>query len=223
MWIIGDIHGCLTELKILLSKIPGDEKLLFVGDYVDRGPDSFGVIERLIIEKHRSQYLIGNHEEMMIEYLHDSVKSPHNFWLHFNNGGTETLKSYSLNEKSIFSDLPSSHQDFFSNLKLYYENDSFIAVHAGLRPNGDTSLEKQKREDFLWIRREWIQNESRWTGKHVYYGHTPMFMITGGKSQKEFITGKNSTGIDTGCVFGGYLSAINTDTKKIIQIQHGED
>ncbi|MDH5657636.1 MAG: metallophosphoesterase, partial [Spirochaetia bacterium] len=68
MWIIGDIHGCLKALNSLLSKIPGDENLLFIGDYVDRGPDSAGVIDRIIIEKHRSVYLLGNHEEMMLDY-----------------------------------------------------------------------------------------------------------------------------------------------------------
>ena len=220
MWIIGDIHGCFKELNLLLNTIPADEKLLFLGDYVDRGPDSYNVIERIMVEKHRSIYLLGNHEEMMIDFLKNNGKNTHNFWLHTNNGGKETLDSYSLNNNSTFSNIPISHQDFLMNLKLYHEDDHFIAVHAGIRINGETSLENQKKEDLIWIRNEWIQNEFKWTGKHIYYGHTPYFMISDKTSMKEFIRGKKSTGLDTGCVYGGFLSAINTETLDVIQIKN---
>ncbi|HNL70573.1 MAG TPA: metallophosphoesterase, partial [Leptospiraceae bacterium] len=71
MWIIGDIHGCLRELDALLDRIPEHEPLLFLGDYVDRGPDSAGVIERCLREKERSTFLMGNHESMMIHYFTD--------------------------------------------------------------------------------------------------------------------------------------------------------
>ena len=218
MWIIGDIHGCLKSLTSLLSKIPGNEKLLFIGDYVDRGPDSSGVIDRILIEKHRSIFLLGNHEEMMLEYLTYPGNPSAMYWLHKNNGGMETLDSYNLQKTAVLNDLPEEHLQFLHSLKLYHEEESFIAVHAGLRINGSVLLSDQKKQDLLWIRNEWIRNEIRWEGKHVFYGHTPSFMISDGASYQDLIQGRNSTGIDTGCVFGGYLTAINTKTDEIIQV-----
>jgi len=218
MWIIGDIHGCFTELDKLLSSIPSNDKLLFLGDYVDRGLHSFNVIERILLEKHRSVYLLGNHEEMMIDFLKNNGDKRDHYWLHIHNGGKETLDSYSLNINSNFSDIPVSHQEFLSNLNLYYEDDNFIAVHAGIRVTEDINMENQKKEDLLWIRNEWILNEFKWTGKHIYYGHTSSYMFSENTSFKEFIRGKKSTGLDTGCVYGGYLSAINTKTLDTIQI-----
>ncbi|MDH5656302.1 MAG: hypothetical protein OEZ34_10360, partial [Spirochaetia bacterium] len=144
----------------------------------------------------------------------------HMFWLHQNNGGMDTLDSYQLNKNAVIKDLPEEHLDFLNNLKLYHEDKNFIAVHAGIRINGDTAIANQKKQDLLWIRNEWIRNESKWDGKHIYYGHTPCFMISDGASYSDFINGKKSTGIDTGCVYGGFLSAVNSETGEIIQVQN---
>ncbi|MCE9597913.1 MAG: metallophosphoesterase [Spirochaetia bacterium] len=216
MWIIGDIHGCLEELEELLRQIPQGDALLFLGDYVDRGPSASGVIARVMREKHRSQYLLGNHESMMLNFFKDPGSDEGTSWLHPMNGGQNTLQSYGLSSGSSYESLPQSHREFLESLLLSFENEDFIAVHAGLDP--DVDLAHQRRETILWVRETWIQGEMRWTGKRVYYGHTPTRYVNGLMNQKDPIRGKRSIGLDTGCVFGGFLSAMNAYTDELIQI-----
>ena len=219
-WIIGDIHGCLSELEILLDRIGSEAHLIFVGDYIDRGPDSFQVVERLLREKHRSTFLMGNHEAMMLNFFKSPNSPGHTAWTYWANGGQETLRSYGLKEdETNFELLPDKHREFYKNLELYYEGDDFIVVHAGVRPSESQDMKKQYMEDLLWIRMEWIRSEHLWAGKKVYYGHTPSLYIYGPDRQQRPIYGKNSVGIDTGCVYGGYLTAINQATGDLIQVR----
>jgi len=219
MWMIGDIHGCFAELEELLGQIPADDPLVFLGDYIDRGEDPFRVVERLLREKERSVFLMGNHEEMFLTFFLNPQQPGSNAWILPANGSEQTLRSYKLNRSSSFEEFPRTHRDFFTSLRLYYETESFIAVHAGLRITGSHDLSLQEKEDLLWIRHEWISNESKWTGKHVYYGHTPsLFVLRNGASCKP-IYGKNSTGIDTGCYLHGCLTAIHSDSHRLIQVK----
>ncbi len=218
MWIIGDIHGCLDELELLLDRIPRKDRLIFIGDYIDRGPDSAGVVERALEERDRSRYLLGNHESMMLAYYDDPDSREGLAWTFWGNGGQATLRSYGLTEDAEFTDLPRAHQEFYRNLELAIEEDSFIAVHAGVRiTSPNTPLLDQDRDDLLWIREEWIRKEHLWNGKTIYYGHTPSRYVLGANRQTEPIPGQKSLGIDTGCVFGGALTAVNVRTRELIQ------
>lgn len=216
-YLIGDIHGCLTELEALLQKLPTKAQLVFLGDYIDRGPDSKGCIERLMQEKHRSIYLRGNHEQMLLDYFHNHESPDTMMWLRRVNGGPQTLESYGLEPDCQFTDLPASHREFIESLPLYYEDAHFIAVHAGVNVNVPR-LADQAENDLLYIRMNWISNEAQWSGKHVVFGHTPARYLYGRKRQHEIIRGKKSTGIDTGCVYGGSLTALNVATRGVIQV-----
>ena len=117
-WVIGDIHGCLLELELLLEQIPRKDKLVFLGDYIDRGPESAGVVDRLLKEKERSIFIKGNHETMFLSYF----KSPANERIpdsaFIMNGGEITLHSYGLKRgDQDFKKIPTIHRKFYQNLK----------------------------------------------------------------------------------------------------------
>ena len=218
-WIIGDIHGCIYELEALLDRIPGEDRLCFVGDYIDRGPDSARVVNRLLREKDRSVFLTGNHEAMLMAYFHNPGSPEGESWTFMANGGQKTLRSYGLKDERDFLFLPKSHQEFYKSLKTYYEDDEFIVVHAGVRVLDNPDIKIQNKSDLLWIREEWINNENRWTGKKIYYGHTPTRYIQGFENEHIPLIGKKSVGIDTGCVYGGYLTAICPQNDEIVQVK----
>jgi serine/threonine protein phosphatase 1 len=224
-WIIGDIHGCLSQLNELLDLIPDDgEKRIFLGDYIDRGPDSAGVVDRLLKDRENSIFLKGNHEVMLLEYYLHNDKA----WLWPANGAADTLRSYGMNLTDNFDKLPESHQEFFLSLLPWYEAKDFICVHAGFNPENGTDLSRQNTDDLYWIREHWILNEQKWKGKHVYFGHTvtddidrffsgPNLSIPNISQTGPFF-GKKSTGLDTGCVYGGRLTAIHHPSKRVISI-----
>ena len=205
----------MTELLRLLPK---KEPLVFLGDYVDRGPDSSGVLERLLREEERSVFLMGNHEDMLLQHMSTKRAKIWNPWLHPANGGMATLRSYRLDERAFLEDLPFEHQRFLQSLQLYHEDQSFIAVHAGIRVEGFGVLADQARDDLLWIRSDWLSVRETWVGKTVYYGHTPTRHFQGVENEASPIAGGHSLGIDTGCVYGGYLTAANTNTGELIQV-----
>ena len=223
MWVIGDIHGCLDELEELLDLIPARDPLLFIGDYIDRGPASACVVDRVLEEEGRSVFLKGNHEDMMLSYYRDPDSREGLAWTFWGNGGPATLRSYGLSEQDAYNRYPKRHREFYENLRLYYEDEHCIAVHAGLRLSSDEHptppLEEQDEDDLLWIREEWIRHEHRWKGKKVYYGHTPSRYVLGDAGEHDPIVGENSVGLDTGCVFGGSLSAMHTETGELIQVK----
>lgn len=199
---IGDIHGCLDQLNTLMAQVmpTAGDQVIFLGDYVDRGPASAGVIDALI-EFGRtfpsSVFLRGNHEQMFTDYLegHD----PTAFLI---NGGLKTLNSY---QDSGQWPIPSSHHNFLETLLNYYETEDYIFVHAGLRPC--IPLAEQDNSDLIWIRRAFISSDYDW-GKTVVYGHTPL---------EEPFLAETRLGLDTGCVYGRQLTCCDVRTRQVWQ------
>lgn len=188
---VGDIHGCLSQLEKLLGKVRPtmQDRIVFLGDYIDRGPDPRGVLDYLISFRERfprTVFLKGNHEEMFLDFV-----AGRNQLLYFNNGGETTLQSYREGSKLR---IPKAHLDFLENLRLYYETDDHIFVHAGLRPG--ICPEEQNPRDLVWIREEFLFSSYDW-GKTVVFGHTP---------RQDVLFSGNRIGLDTGAVYGRYLS-----------------
>lgn len=162
---ITDIHGELEKLENVLSKIETrkDDIFVFLGDYIDRGPDSRGVVDRVLkqSETHKCIYLMGSHEYAL---LHAKTDEYYNF-LFWNYGGVETTKSYG----GQFENILNTHGDFFRNLKLYYLTDKYLFVHAGIDVN--YSLEEQNETDLVYIRHKFI-NANHNLKQKIIFGHT---------------------------------------------------
>jgi serine/threonine protein phosphatase 1 len=198
IFAIGDIHGCFDKLQALMDKIDidlVDDTLVFIGDYIDRGKQSFEVVQYLIDLKHRFQnvvFLKGNHEEMLEKYLSGFDKLTY-----LVNGGQQALDSYMRNrQESDGPQIPREHIDFYNSLQLYYQTDDYIFVHAGLK--NKVPLEMQEPDDLLWIRSKFITSDYNF-GKQVVFGHTPI---------PEPLVQPNKIGIDTGAVYGGKLTCV---------------
>jgi serine/threonine protein phosphatase 1 len=215
IYAIGDIHGRLDLLNELLARITSDIALrptarplyVFLGDYIDRGPSSRETIDRLIEhgKAHESVFLKGNHELIAIKCLSD--RGLFDQWLRL--GGLETLVSYGVpaetlaNGKQIaelqsafHSALPQAHFRFFRDLKNSFECGDFFFAHAGVKPN--VELSRQKENDLLWIRGEFLTSKDDF-GKIVVHGHTPA---------REIEVGPNRINIDTGAFATGRLSCL---------------
>lgn len=213
-YLIGDIHGHFQKLSHLVDKIKKyltlDDSLVFLGDYIDRGYQSFEVIDYLVSLKddYNTILLKGNHEDMFLNYLKGYDVS-----IFMYNGGHATIQSY---EETIGSlKLPQAHKNFFNSLKLYYETEDFIAVHAGLRQG--TSLQQQSEHDLLWIREEFYQKQYTWD-KTVIFGHTATFNITVLPIYEVYDDKKkNIIGIDTGAAYGGPLTCLRMPDRQIFQ------
>jgi len=202
-FIVGDVHGCLEMLERLIDKLewnPSSDRLIFVGDYIDRGENPKGVVDFVLRLKEDSplvECLIGNHEQMFLDYL--SGDDSRSFIL---NGGLSTLGSYEGVRRSKDDPLiPSSHLDFFSSLSKMIELEQYYIVHAGFRPN--IRLEDQDFFDMIWIRDEFIYADYDF-GKVVIFGHTPL---------NSPIIMKNKIGIDTGAVYGNCLTCLELPKK----------
>jgi serine/threonine protein phosphatase 1 len=186
VYAVGDIHGRLDLLNELMELVRADAKatsaapqLVFLGDYVDRGPDSKGVLDRLIEigqERPDAVFLKGNHEEAMLAFLTDPRE--YEDWLGW--GGAETLESYGVSSPwtrecgDIAADLadrlPKSHVEFLESLKLTHTLGDYIFVHAGLKPG--VALDAQEEDDLLWIRSEFHNmRRSQRPDKIVVHGH----------------------------------------------------
>lgn len=170
---ISDIHGCNHTFQALLEKLAlaaGDE-LYLLGDYIDRGTDSKGVMDTIFLLRQQGlqvQCLMGNHEQMMLDAVSDSDDEAMDNWL--DNGGMATLESFVVNGKP---NVPQRYFDFIENLDFYFEVDEYILVHAGL--NFQMPLPLSDEISMLWIR-DWYHNLNRsWLGERVIvHGHTPM-------------------------------------------------
>ncbi len=207
---IGDIHGCNGLLKRLLDQIridPLTDTLIFIGDYLDRGPEVRGVIDTLINLKETGANLIclkGNHESMFLNYYLEGRDEE----LFLINGGQSTLDSYGISrdEARRGTGFPENHLRFLASLPLSHETDEYCFVHAGLRPG--ITLADQSPEDLLWIRYEFI--DSDWDyGRTVVFGHT---------SLSQPLLEKSKIGIDTGAVYGGRLTCIELPSRRITQV-----
>lgn len=200
IYVFSDIHGCYETFQKLISRLsplPEDDLLVFLGDYIDRGPDSRKVVEEIIRlgTRYRIITLMGNHEKMFL----DSLSGGNDLTYYLVLGGKQTLASYGISEKdfdNIGQYLSSRHLLFFQNLLPYWENEKYIFVHAGLRPG--VHLLQQSTRDLLWIRDEFIDSTYNF-GKRIIFGHTPF---------SEPLVESNKIGIDTGAVYNGHLTCL---------------
>jgi serine/threonine protein phosphatase 1 len=198
-YAIGDIHGCLDKLRSLMLRCEKHAdgrpmSFVFVGDYIDRGPQSSAVIDCLIDLKaeHGENVvtLMGNHEAMALAAFDGS--GPVRLWLA--QGGLATLESYRVAEPA---ELPRAHVDWLRALPLSYDDGRRFFVHAGVNPRA--SLEAQDDFDLLWIREPFLSHRGDY-GRLVVHGHTPL------ADGVPDLRG-NRLNLDTGAVFGGPLTA----------------
>jgi serine/threonine protein phosphatase 1 len=229
-YAIGDIHGrldYLRELTDLRLPLKAGDLLVFIGDYVDRGPDSRGVIEFLIHLSKRQDciFLRGNHEDMLLRWLGRKALGGavrDDDWI-YEHGGAETLESYGAATKGFWarrklrrsaSLIPAAHVEFLEQTRLTYEDPQTIYVHAGLNP--EKTLEEQSPTDLLTIREGWIDRESGF-GKRVVHGHTPT-AFDGGALEVRFLP--HRINLDTGCGRHprGYLSAVRLEDETTFDV-----
>ena len=221
IYAIGDIHGRSDLLALLLDKIVTDaghskdasrRTLVFLGDYVDRGHDSRGVVDMLLgglPKGFETHFLKGNHEEIMLDFLRDPSTLGH--WLA--NGADATFRSYGMDvtelirkgaapeawQRAFLASLPEAHRDFFETLELAVAFGDYLFVHAGVRPG--VPLEEQDPHDLVWIRGPFLKSDEDF-GKIVVHGHTPA---------REPVIRANRIGIDTGAVFTDRLTALKLE------------
>lgn len=222
-YVIGDVHGRLDLLDLLLAKIhdelnrcPSRRTLLvFVGDLIDRGPQSAQVIERLrTYEKGgvRPLFLLGNHEEVLLRIIAGDESLIQN-WLKF--GGLECLKSYGLDRQTIRSAsqreiltkvqraIPKEHVAFLRKFVDSCRFGDYLFVHAGIRPG--VEIGQQRQSDLRWIR-EGFLNDQRDHGFVVVHGHT---------INREIDVRPNRVGIDTGAYRTGVLTALAVEGRRV--------
>ena len=195
---IGDVHGCLAKLNELLEKCRTfangrASKFVFLGDYIDRGADSAGVVQTImnmqVADPTRVIALCGNHEDMLLNaHKHDAVAE----WLV--NGGSATLRSYGVAAPSL---IPSDHLTWLEGLPDHYDDGQRFFVHAGIRPG--VPLHQQKRADLLWIRRAFLELTID-HGRLIVHGHTP---LRDGRPDLR----SNRINLDTGAVYERPLTA----------------
>jgi serine/threonine protein phosphatase 1 len=230
IYAIGDIHGRLDLLDELLARISSDIALrptarplyVFLGDYIDRGSASRETIDRLIEhgKTHESVFLKGNHELIAIKCLSD--RGLFDQWLRL--GGLETLVSYGVPAETLANGkqiaelqsafhgaLPQAHFRFFRDLKNSFECGDFFFAHAGVKPN--VELSRQKENDLLWIRGEFLTSKDDF-GKIVVHGHTPA---------REIEVGPNRINIDTGAFATGRLSCLVLEGEELSVIDTSFD
>lgn len=216
VYAIGDIHGCLAETELLLQQIKLDSDyrdeartyVIFLGDVVDRGPDSKGVIELLMNFPYsfaEPVFIMGNHEEMMVRGLMSEPDVLPN-WLKY--GGYACAESYGVSKRKLMGQDPSSlqrilrpaiprrHVEFLAGFLDYVQFGDFLFTHAGIRPG--IPLERQASRELRWIREPFLSFEGN-HGVMVVHGHTisPEIEIKG-----------NRIGLDTGAYQTGRLSAV---------------
>ncbi len=218
LYAVGDIHGCADELEALLGALPlarGDT-LVFVGDYIDRGPAVRAVVDLLLDVRARGElttvFLRGNHEDMCLAWLGRGGLYGESWMM---NGAAATLRSYGvppgLEGEMAAAFFPDAHLDFLTRLTPWFIEDRFLVVHAGIRPGRPLAL--QETEDLLWIRDEFIRS-SHDLPYTVVFGHTPRREILVDLPYK--------VGIDTGCVYGGRLTATELTEGVAYQVAWGE-
>jgi len=212
IFVIGDIHGCADELDTLLRALDAGagDTLCFLGDYVDRGPDSRGVLDRLLeLEKGpaRCIFLKGNHEDMFLDFLGRGGHYGSSF---IENGGAVTLRSYGLapcRRDDLHELLPADHLHFLDRLQVQHDFGSSLCVHAGVRPTAP--LARQTAEDLLWIREDFFLAPHAFA-KTVLYGHTPRKSIEWALPYR--------IGLDTGLVYGGCLSCLELRSASLYRV-----
>jgi serine/threonine protein phosphatase 1 len=218
LFAIGDIHGCPDELDALLDglQLQAGDTVCFVGDYIDRGRDSKGVIDLLLDARRREDvrwvFLKGNHEDMCLSYL----GRPGNWgesWM--GNGGVAAVRSYGVDARSapaaLEAAMPESHLAFLDGLERSFRWTGYLFVHAGIRPG--VPWERQTDEDLFWIREEFVLHPHG-LPETIVFGHTP--------ARQPFVQLPYKIGIDTGLVYGGALTALELPDRVLHQVTAGE-
>ena len=230
VYAVGDIHGYHEQLIRIQKKIENDTRnssgkklLIYLGDYIDRGPYIKDCIQSLIDFKPPNftiVYLLGNHEQMLLDFLADKKSS---LYLWISNGGFETLESYgnrmdeyinsnmelSFDEKirdKFVEFLPEEHKKFFYNLKLSYTWKDYFFVHAGIDPS--VPLNKQTKQTMIWTRNDKFLKSNNSFEKIIIHGHTP---------SKKIVKKNNRICLDTGVFFTGLLTAIKIERPNKIE------
>ena len=224
VYAVGDVHGWASKLDALHEMILADaatsaaaEKLIvYLGDYVDRGPDSRGVIDRLLhpLPGFQALHLCGNHEALMLDYIQRGENGP--VWAC--NGGDATLESYDLPSALIPTPdgaarcreaVPAAHLAFLDGLPRLHREGDYLFVHAGIRPG--VPLDVQRDEDLIWIREAFLDNDDDF-GVVVVHGHTP---------RREIQQRPNRIGIDTHAYATGVLTcvALEGEERRFLQTE----
>jgi serine/threonine protein phosphatase 1 len=213
IYAVGDIHGCAGLLDQLTALIVEDSKdaegpctILYLGDYIDRGPNSKGVIERLLAPPagFATVHLRGNHDQMLLDFL----RKPSTFQTWRDLGAHETLMSYGVlpprfEDRNLFREtrdrllqaLPAEHLNFLLKLEPSARIGGYFFAHAGVRPG--VGLGNQSLEDLLWIRDEFLESSANF-GMIIVHGHTPA---------ERPVRRSNRIGLDTGAYATGRLTA----------------
>lgn len=218
LFAIGDVHGCFQELQVLLNHLKGEEGLsaddlvLFIGDYIDRGPDSKRTVDVLIALKAefpKTIFLKGNHEDMLLDYLGLGGRGAD---VYMHNGGLETFRNYGIQPygepAKILECFPADHKEFYTNLETGIELAEFLFVHAGINPA--KTLVEQAHEDLFWIRRPFVEAPHS-LNKTVVFGHTPF--------EDVLLDLPYKIGIDTGLVYGNRLTCVELVNGKLLQVE----
>ena len=201
-FVMSDIHGCSKQLKEMLNifSFNKEDEFIFLGDYIDRGPDSRGVLDILMLleQHHKCVFLKGNHEKLLLDSLAGDEDMLDTF---IYNGGMHTLNSFSddpfhRNYEKKLKEIPEKYIKFIEQMKLFHETDTHFFVHAGVFPSN--GIKERKEGNLLWIRDDFLHSKEDF-GKIVIHGHTPEF---------EPVIKQNRIGIDTGCCFGGKLTCL---------------
>lgn len=215
---VGDIHGCLKEFEELLEKINYNsqtDRLILLGDFVDRGPDSIGVLRK--IRKMNVECVRGNHDHKILKWINNNKNN------------------FKNNNQQFYDELTDDDIEFIFKMPLYIKLDDVVAVHAGIKPF--IPMDRQRPDDLMYLRytdenRKFISlrqihkaegediGAKFWTefgpfGTNVVYGHNVFSEV----KIDEFSDGTACYGIDTGCCFGGFLTALIWETKEIIQVK----
>jgi serine/threonine protein phosphatase 1 len=229
IYAIGDVHGCTDLLHSVLARIrtdiaerPHDRPLvLCLGDYVDRGPDSRGVIDMLIALRDSdlpARFLLGNHDSYIPEYLEDPDWFDRTYhWLHSAMGGSETLASYGVPDATpndpvatrdaFAAAIPQAHLDFIEACQLWHRVGGYVFAHAGIRPG--VPMERQRREDLIWIREPFLTTRKDF-GFKVVHGHTIVPAVE---------HHRNRIAIDTGAFRSGTLSCLVLEGQNVALLQ----
>ncbi len=220
LFAVGDIHGHADEVAALIDYLVdikgcgGDDQLVFIGDYIDRGASSNQVIERMLQVQRawpKTVFLKGNHEQMLLSFLGCGGD---NGEFYMRNGGATFFKSYGIagvdSLMAVRSRIPKEHLAFVQQLELGVSLGEFIFVHAGLCPN--LPLEQQREQDLLWIRGTFIEQPHSF-GKTVVFGHTAFNQL--------FVDLPYRIGIDTGVAYGNKLSAVELVHGEVYQVDVG--
>jgi serine/threonine protein phosphatase 1 len=207
-YAIGDIHGRLDLLQAALLAIHDHSRgaytrIIMLGDYVDRGPDSRGVVEYLVARAERENIvcLKGNHEAMMVEAIRGRDLGRMSRWMF--HGGEETMRSYGWTGRHVADSalIPHEHLEWMANLPLMFRDAERVYVHAGLDPS--LSVDEQSERDCLWMREPFLSSPLEALDLHVVHGHTPEWRGKTDPRKIEALPGR--TNLDTGAYMTGVL------------------